>query len=382
MVLVTERFPPDVGGSPVLFGNIYTRLGDTALTVLRNGTVVSERMDGALRMITVPMTGGHWGVSSLASLRRYRRMTARLVAECRRCPAVIHCGRTLPEGLAALASTWLGSSARFLCWALGEELQYARSSRELTVLLRRVHRAASAIVAISRSTADALDALHVPREKVHLVHPGVHADRFVRATGGRAIRERYVRDREMLMVTVGRLQRRKGHDLTIEAMASLRDEFPLLRYLIVGDGEERTRLEAAVDAAGLRGRVHFAGAVSENALPDYYAAADLFVHPNRIDGHDVEGFGIVFLEAAAAGLPTIGGANGGSADAVEDGVTGLLVKGTDVAELASAMRTLASSETLRRRMGEAGRERATRHFTWERAAAQVLSIHRSLAQES
>jgi phosphatidylinositol alpha-1,6-mannosyltransferase len=381
VVLLTEVFPPQRGGSAALFGNIYPLLTETAVTVIRNSDdgAVSETTEGPLRMVSLPMTGGHWGVTSLRSLRRYGRLIARVASECRRHPAVVHCGRTLPEGLAALCATRMGGSTQYLCWALGEELQYAKSSRELTFLLRQVLRRASAFVAISRSTATELESLGVPREKVHLVHPGVHAQSFARSPGAGDVRKRHAPGGELLLLTVGRLQRRKGHDLAIRAMAALRHEIQSMKYLIVGDGDERASLEALAVDAGVRDRVIFAGEVPAETLPDYYGAADLFVHPNRIDGVDVEGFGIVFLEAAAAGLSTIGGTTGGSPDAVEAGITGLLVSGTDVAELASAIRTLASSEALRRQMGEAGRIRVVRHFTWERAATQVAEIHRNLS---
>ena len=100
--------------------------------------------------------------------------------------------------------------------------------------------------------------------------------------------------------------------------------------------------------------------------------------PNRAEGSDVEGFGIVFLEAAAAGRPTIGGSSGGVSEAVEDGVTGLLVSGTDAEELARAIHRLATSPELRHKMGTAGRERVLKGFTWERAALQVARLHQRL----
>jgi phosphatidylinositol alpha-1,6-mannosyltransferase len=180
------------------------------------------------------------------------------------------------------------------------------------------------------------------------------------------------------MVTVGRLQRRKGHDLAIEALARGGVALARVRYLIVGDGEERERLQRLAGERGVRDRVTFTGAVSGDMLPDYYGAGDFFVHPNRIDGCDAEGFGIVFLEAAAAGLPTIGGASGGVPEAVDKDVTGLLVSGTDADELAAAIARLSSSGELRRQMGEAGRRRVLQQFTWERAAEQVGAIHHRL----
>src|SRR5206468_3076535 len=110
----------------------------------------------------------------------------------------------------------------------------------------------------------------------------------------------------------------------------------------------RARLELLVAELGLADRVHFVGEVGPDALPAYYAACDLFVMPNRSEGADFEGFGIVFLEAAASGKPAIGGRSGGVTEAIDEGRTGLLVDGTDLGELASAIRELAVCEGKRR----------------------------------
>jgi phosphatidylinositol alpha-1,6-mannosyltransferase len=120
--------------------------------------------------------------------------------------------------------------------------------------------------------------------------------------------------------------------------------------------------------------------VPAERLPSYYAAADCFVHPNRVDGSDVEGFGIVFLEAAASGLAVIGGSSGGAAEAVADGETGILVSGTDVDELCRALLALIRDPERRRAMGAVGRARAAGTFTWERAADVVGAIHQRLSE--
>jgi phosphatidylinositol alpha-1,6-mannosyltransferase len=130
---------------------------------------------------------------------------------------------------------------------------------------------------------------------------------------------------------------------------------------------------------GVNDRVIFLGAVSSDMLPACYAAADIFVHPNRVDGRDFEGFGLVFLEAAAAGLPVIAGQTGGAPEAIEAGKTGLLVSGTDVAEMVRALRCLLANPDGRRAMGRAGRERAVSQFSWERAADLTRQAHERAA---
>jgi phosphatidylinositol alpha-1,6-mannosyltransferase len=185
-----------------------------------------------------------------------------------------------------------------------------------------------------------------------------------------------------MLLSIGRLQRRKGHDLVIRALGACREFAPRLTYVVVGDGDERLRLEGLVAALGLGDRVTFEGEVPAAALPAYYAACDIFVMPNRVDGVDIEGFGIVFLEAAAAGRPTIGGKSGGVPEAIDENRTGLLVEGTDVEELAGALRRLAGSKDLRQRMGDAGRARVVGQFNWQRAADDVLRLHHALLEET
>src|SRR5207244_13456776 len=158
-----------------------------------------------------------------------------------------------------------------------------------------------------------------------------------------------------LLLSVGRLQRRKGHDVAIQAVAALRSRCPNVRYVIAGDGDERQRLERLVGEHHLEGRVLFAGIVADADLPAFYAACDVFLLPNRVDDGDIEGFGIVFLEAAASGRPVIGGDSGGVPEAVERDVTGLLVDGASVEAVADASDAPATVGERVRRGGRGGR---------------------------
>ncbi len=183
---------------------------------------------------------------------------------------------------------------------------------------------------------------------------------------------------DVLLLSVGRLQARKGHDLVLRALARLAPGDPRVRYVVIGDGPERQRLEQLARQLRVADRVAWAGIVATHELPACYASADVFVHPNRVEGADFEGFGIVFLEAAASGLAAIGGRSGGVPEAIEDGRTGLLVSGTDAEELARAIVRLAGDAAARRLMGEAGRARALQEFSWERAARRVAEIEEEI----
>jgi len=242
--------------------------------------------------------------------------------------------------------------------------------------MRRVYGNAHGVIANSRNTARMLNDIDARWKHIHVVYPGVDTERFRPDVPGRIeIRERLLQGADLLLLTVGRLQRRKGHDLMLQALAGLGDARPRIRYVIAGDGDQRARLESMSADLGLTDRVRFEGVVPDTLLPGYYAAADVFVHPNRIDGEDVEGFGIVFLEAAAAGVAVIGGNSGGVPEAVADGATGLLVSGTNADELKQALFRLIGSAELRRTMGANGRARVEQSFSWTSAASKVLEIH-------
>jgi phosphatidylinositol alpha-1,6-mannosyltransferase len=310
----------------------------------------------------------HWGLLSPRAAWEHLCVAMRIRRLISRRDGVVHCARLLPEGLSALMARLLGGP-RYVCWAHGEDLVIAQSSRELVFFLTLVLKHAEAVLANSHNTAALLATLGVPAARIHVVHPAVDAERFHPGVSGQEIRRRHAAPDDVLLLSVGRLQRRKGHDVAIRAVAALRHELPHLRYLIAGDGEERARLEQIACEHGVQDRVSFAGVVPDGDLPAYYAACDVFLLPNRIDNGDIEGFGIVFLEAAATGKPVIGGDSGGVPEAVERDITGLLV----------AIRELATSAPRRRQMGAAGRARAQRQFSWQRAATLVTALQGRLA---
>jgi phosphatidylinositol alpha-1,6-mannosyltransferase len=175
--------------------------------------------------------------------------------------------------------------------------------------------------------------------------------------------------------------RRKGHDRVIEAMPCILKSYPDARYVIAGTGSEATRLQRLANELGVGHAVIFLGRVPDDEILALYQAADVFVHPNReLPSGDVEGFGIVFLEANACGVPVIGGNSGGTPDAIQHEVTGYLVDPNDVDEIAHRILTLLGDPALRKRMGQAGREWAKK-FTWEAAAHTVWDLSCKVARK-
>lgn len=379
-LVVSEVFPPAPGGSGQLLANVYSRLIGIPVTVFTEPAPEFD-LDSveSYRIIREPMRTAHWGVLNIRGLlghfaraRRIRDITAGR-------PTVVHCARLLPEGLAAWFARMRGGS-RYVCWAHGEELGYVAASRELNWLAARVCEAAECVIANSRNTAKRLAAFGADETKIRIIRPGVDHERFRPGSpGGAGMRSRLAPPGAVVLLTVGRLQHRKGQDLVLRAIADWSAEDRPVHYVIVGDGDDRARLERLTMDLSLERCVTFAGAVPDAELPAYYGAADLFVHPNRTHGSDFEGFGLVFLEAAASGLAAVGGSSGGVPEAVEDGVTGTLVSGTSAAELLGVLQHLVRSPERRRSMGKAARARVVAQFSWARAAAQVQGVHSYVA---
>jgi phosphatidylinositol alpha-1,6-mannosyltransferase len=380
-LLVSENFPPAIGGSAVLLDNIYSRL-PVPVTVITDDAFPDERRHGSLPVLRRRLRTSRWGLSAPRGLVHHLATAAAI----RRCAArmdprtVVHCGRILPEGVAARFAR-MAAGPPFVCWAHGEDLATAMSSRELTWVTRWVLRGASATFANSQNTKAFLSRFDIDPTSAPVVYPGVDCSRFRPDIDGRAIRRRHGLENALVLLSVGRLQARKGHDVAVRAVAALAPRFPDIRYLIIGTGEERARLEQLAVVHGVHNRVTFVGAVSDQELPAYYAACDIFVLPNRVEQGDFEGFGIVFLEAAACGRAVVGGASGGVTESVAHGSTGLLVDGESVEAVVAALGTLARSPEVRQAYGIAGRKRVESRFTWEASAAVVARVHGALSSE-
>jgi phosphatidylinositol alpha-1,6-mannosyltransferase len=193
-------------------------------------------------------------------------------------------------------------------------------------------------------------------ELVHLT-PGVDVDTFHPDVDGSAVRARYGLTGRRVIVCVSRLVPRKGQDTLIHALPEVRRQVPDVVLLLVGDGSYRAELAALAESRGVADSVVFTGGVPYADLPAHFAAGDVFAMPcrTRRAGLDVEGLGIVFLEASATGLPVIVGDSGGAPDAVRDGETGYLVPGRDVSAVADRLVTVLLDDGLRARLGAAGR---------------------------
>jgi phosphatidylinositol alpha-1,6-mannosyltransferase len=370
-LLVTDKFAPHAGGTAVVWTEWCRHWPAQSLHVVTRRFPGWREFDCRQRysVSRVPFLD----VPKLRMPLLWFRLLARTAAECRRQhPEVLHCGQILETGMGA---PWLKRKygVPYLLHTYGEELSiYCRRPR-LRGHLCRILAEASGVTTISAYSAGLLRRMAGYEGPVLLVHPGVDTERFAPGDGN-GIRRRLDLGGGPLMVTVSRLMRRKGHDRVLEALPRIRERFPALRYAIAGTGPDEPRLRRLVREQRLEECVTFLGRVTAEDLVSLMQAADLFVHPNRdLENGDVEGFGIVFLEASACGTPVIGGNSGGAPDAIRDGVNGFLVEPNDVGQLADRVIFLLEDAALRERMGAAGREWAMQ-FRWDTAAARVWDL--------
>lgn len=367
VLLVTEWFLPHVGGSVNLFLNALSPYPDGDAHVLTGeplGDVGAEGPPSPLPTTRVSLQ--RYEMLRPESLALYARMTRAAIGLARSFrPDIVHCGHIFPEAPVAWVLKRL-FGIPYLVYVHGEEVAIQRHYKWKRRLMPRFYNAAAAVVANSSNSKQLVVDLGVDPEKVHVVNPGVELERF--RPGPR------VPDGEIRLLSVGRLWPRKGHEQVLRAMALLKDRLPQLRYWVAGTGGKFGELRELCSQLGLDDRVRFLGYVPDTELPLLYRQCDFFILANRrLDDDDMEGFGIVFLEAAASGLPVIGGESGGVPDAVDHEGNGFLVDTEDPAAIAEVVERLTVDTQLRQQMSSAGRVWAE-SFAWSHFAEQVLAI--------
>jgi glycosyltransferase involved in cell wall biosynthesis len=353
-VIVTNDFPPDAGG-------IQRVMSEIAAAIAANGGTT---------IVVAPKVAGSDASDRAAPYRvsRYTVFREKIVGMLAMIPPYLGAIRRARDA-ATVASIWWPSGVavalvpRFLrggyvVFAYGSEIMPSKTGfRRLA--MRFVYARARAVLAISGYTQQLLANVGTTAN-VRLIPLGVAATPIAPS-----------RSAAETILSVGRLVARKGFDRTLEAVALLTSEFPALRYVIVGSGPQRDELARRAGELGIADRVTFRGKVTDDELRDAYAQAWVFALPVRRVDDDVEGFGLVYLEAAMARLPSVGGRDSGAVDAIVDGETGFLVDGNDAAAVADALRRALRDPATSLAMGRRAHERALT-FTWERTVAEIL----------
>ena len=279
---------------------------------------------------------------------------------------LIECGQALPFGLIA----WVFKRAfgvPYLVWIYGREILKPQQYPLLRRILRSMLQEATLIISISESTRQAAIQIGASPDRVQVIYPSVDTVRFRPDIDGSWVMARHGLRGEKVILTVCRLVPRKGIDTVIRAIPAILEAVPNAVYVIVGEGPDRRRLENLAQGLGVADCVHLVGSVDDQVLPAYYAACDVFVMVSRSipEAGEVEGFGIVYLEAGACGKPVVAGRSGGVAEAVQDGVTGFLVEPSDVVAVGDAVICILQDPVLATSLGAAGRHRAQQPSDWD-----------------
>lgn len=219
-----------------------------------------------------------------------------------------------------------------------------------------------------------------PKEKMKLIKiaPGINTDHFAPIPSSAQLRKDLGLADKKVIVSVGRLVHRKGQDILIQSMPEVLAKHPNAHILMVGEGPYRKELTKMVSELNLIDAVTFIGRIQYKELPRYICAGDIFVMPSRsrLAGLEVEGLGIVYLEASSCGLPVIAGRSGGAPDAVEEGVTGFSVDGTSAPEVSKAIIKMFDDPVKAKEMGQAGRRWIIEKWRWEIWSTEFNSLFR------
>jgi phosphatidylinositol alpha-1,6-mannosyltransferase len=375
LLVLTELFLPTKGGTAVWAAEVYKRLGGKEIHIVTADVPGADAVDAAhpnsihrLDLKRVPWLRPE----SLAMYARFFFKSLWLAITHRF--DAIHAFRALPEGLVAWAVARL-TFRPVVIYAHGEELTtWGRGGKYRA--MRFALRHADRVIANSEHTRDTLLEMGVDAACISIIYPGVDVSVFRPGLDVSGLRESLgIGPDDKLVFSVGRLSRRKGFDQMIRAVAQLRDDGELVHYVIAGIGEDADYLDGLIREHDLQGIVHRIGSVSEADLPRWMNACDIFAMPNRdIDG-DNEGFGMVFIEAAACGKPSIAGKAGGTGAAVVDGETGYRVDGSQVITVAAALHQVFIDPGMVVSSGAAALNRARNEFGWDRVADKTRRLN-------
>lgn len=282
-------------------------------------------------------------------------------------------GQVLPVGTAAMIFNKFFKIPYFIS-CHGMDILTAAGDPRKKNLMNKILERASGVIANSEFTKNELIKLAVPENKITIIYPGVKVAGGIEPEKILEIKNRLGLADKKIILTVGRLVARKGQDKVIKAMPKILERAPNAIYVVAGDGPERKNLELEIKNYELENNVLLLGKISEEKKNAFYQLCDVFVMVPRQIGADVEGFGTVYLEANSFGKPVVAGRSGGVAEAVVDGVTGLIIDPENINQISEAVIKILSDEALAKKLGEQGRERVGKEFRWEAQAEKLKKL--------
>jgi phosphatidylinositol alpha-1,6-mannosyltransferase len=362
-LFVTNDFGPRAGGIETFIIGLIERLPKSSIIVYTSAQDDSDAYDANwLRDYGVEVIRDKAKI--LLPTPRVNRAVARIVKQ--REIKVIALGAAAPLGW--MSSTLRKAGAeRIVALTHGHEVWWAKVF-PFNLIMRRIGTTTDCLTYLGEFTRAAISKALTTKSAAAMqkIAPGIDIEHF-KQVNATALRQTLGLAEKKVIVSVGRLVHRKGQDFLIESMPQILKQVPDAHLLLVGQGPYREHLEKLVRKHSLQKAVSFIGRIQYTDLPGYICVGDIFAMPSRsrFAGLEVEGLGIVYLEASACGLPVIAGESGGAPDAVIEGVTGFVVDGTSTEQIAKRAIELLLDEKLRISMGSAGRAWIEKEWRWQ-----------------
>ena len=376
-LLIANDFPPVTSGIATFFDQIWRLLPPEHVRILAPELPGAREVDAGypvpIQRIWLPVQESPWAKVLKTLLTLHWTVTSSFVGR----PTCLHCGQVFSSGLAGwLCRRWF--KIPYVVYVYGSETVRLARKGLPQKLMRRILLESNWVITNSRATTEEFIRFGVPHRKLRRIYPGVDPRIFHPTPKHPDWVKRLGLDGHRVVLTVARLDQRKGHDMVMQALTRMEGADDVI-YLIAGRGREEAHLKALARDLSLQDRVRFLGFVPDEDLPIVYNLCDLHVMPNRVTEDtalegDVEGFGISFLEAGACEKPVIGGRSGGAVEAIVDGRTGLIVDPYSEDEIAQAIKTLLEDPSYSSQLGKAARHRIEREFDWRILARQVEEI--------
>ncbi len=366
-IILTQDYFPLIGGAHHWLHEVYIR-NPLPITVLTQDYSANSQLkmrqkqfdaldQKLLKIYREDIQIRNVNLLSPQCIRRYKKILKCLSEISQGAHSIIHCIKAFPEGISSIAFK-LGhrNNCKVVTYVHGEELLVARTSRQLSILSKWVYDNSDLVIANSRFS-DNFVRKFSPKCNSIVIHPGVNSKAFsITDEMKNACRKAWGwPDDAVILATIARMEPRKNHAAVIEAIHNLRRRGLNLSYVVVGEGEEQSSLQRLVQKLGVSEWVRFTGYLSNEERTLALASSDVYIMPSIHVGAMVEGFGIAFLEASAAGIPSIAGDVGGQPEAVLHEETGLIVNGSNQSDVEGAIARLTLDSDLRRRMGAKAR---------------------------
>lgn len=373
LLFITQDFPPEIGGIQTYSYEIAKRLASRCedFVVVAPDKPDAQRIDSqldfeVLRIKTKNTLLGYAAIPKVMRLLKQRQINTVFHAQWQTLPVSV---RAKKRGL--VGHVCVAAHARELFFNPFSQQKIINNWYEN--YRKKLITQADFFIPVSQYTSDALSQFGIDASKRKVVINGTDPDFFF-PLNNKSLKEKYGYTNQKILLTTTRLVARKGVDTVLQALPKIIRDIPNIKYLIVGEGSFKPELQRIIGELQLENYVEFVGRIPYSQLNEYYNLADVYVMPAKAVMPDIEGFGIVFLEAGSCKKAVIGTRTGGIPDAILHEETGLLVDEQNPTQLAEAITRLLADDKLRTRMGEAGRARVLREANWDRVGELIFDL--------